>query len=139
MPSLDYSQVNCSDVEWFIQNCEVNHDSTNATESDRPGAGRVLGKVFSRVGQTLEAFMNGLAERNGLGPSAVVERIETRRKRCRKRTFSLKEVHQIKYSEEGEKNQQRDLKRLIRYTKSMLHRLCAYTSTNDSSRFIGQE
>ena len=42
---------------------EVSIDSTNATESDCPRRGRVLGYIFSRIGHKLELLLNGLTKR----------------------------------------------------------------------------
>ena len=42
---------------------EVSIDSTNATESDLPRRGRVLGYIFSCIAHKLEVLLNGLTRR----------------------------------------------------------------------------
>lgn len=53
----------------------VSLESSNATESDLPGPGRTLGKVYDFLGKRLERALATLAERKGLGPKQVAERI----------------------------------------------------------------
>lgn len=46
-----------------------------ATMSDLPGAGRALGKLYSRGGKILEHAISRLAHRLGYGPFAAFERM----------------------------------------------------------------
>lgn len=48
------------------------------TRTDIPGAGRTLGKVFSRGGRRLERYFGQLASSLGFGPQAVVQGVLTR-------------------------------------------------------------
>lgn len=49
--------------------------STNATESDIPGAGRTLGKFLSVSGRGVELLLSRAAERMGAGPNGAVKRL----------------------------------------------------------------
>ena len=98
------------------------------TESDLPGAGRVLGNVFSHIGQRLEALLNGIAERKGLGPSAIIERVERRVQVRQWRSRALEKGHEILYTEQELNDQRKDLRRLIHYAKLVLRRFRVCTS-----------
>lgn len=52
--------------------------SSGATMSDLPGAGRLLGNLYSFLGRKLEAAIGRTAERMGYGPRVVAERIRRR-------------------------------------------------------------
>ena len=49
--------------------------STNATESNRAGAGRALGNLYGWTGGKLERLINVAADRLGFGPFALERRI----------------------------------------------------------------
>ncbi|KAH8112585.1 hypothetical protein DFH11DRAFT_463468 [Phellopilus nigrolimitatus] len=51
--------------------------SSFQTRSDMPGPGRILDKLFSSWGKSLEARLNRFAETKGLGPRHVSKRIES--------------------------------------------------------------
>lgn len=90
-------------------------DSADATDSDLPGHGRVLGNFYSYTGRRLMQIVNGLAGKSGLGPSAIAMRIKNRVHWGRGRGYNLK----IIYTEKEEDEQKKDLKRLIHYAKSV--------------------
>lgn len=48
--------------------------STNATEDDRPGPGRGLGKLYDMGGKKVERMLGNFSERIGLGPMAAARR-----------------------------------------------------------------
>lgn len=120
---------------------QVDSDSTNATDSDRPGLGRVVGNVYSRLGHQLEGFLNGVAVRNGVGPSPVIRRIVNRVEEARRRTrHSGRDVGDtqnegeyqqevIVYTEKEERGQRKDIKKLIRYAKFVL--CCVFDTSAD--------
>ncbi|KLO19670.1 hypothetical protein SCHPADRAFT_53909 [Schizopora paradoxa] len=49
--------------------------STNATQSNLPGPGRNLDRLYSHLGRNLESFLSSLAQRTGWGPSAAERRV----------------------------------------------------------------
>ena len=49
--------------------------STNYTMSNLPGAGRVLGNLYSIAGRRLERTVGSFAHRAGIGPNATYEKI----------------------------------------------------------------
>ena len=75
--------------------------SSTATLSDRPGAGRFIGDLYSRAGRELERCAARLAHRCGYGPYAVFLRMQiplecSRKKLCywfddKKRTHAVDE------------------------------------------------
>lgn len=87
----------------------VSIESANATESDRPGPGRILGNVYSRLGRRVEVVLNDLARRRGLGPEAVALRVKNRLE-----TAPGEAAH---YIDKERAKQSKDLKKLIRYTE----------------------
>ena len=95
----------------------VEIESSNATESNRPGTGRVLGNIYERFGRRVESFLNGVAERMDLGPRAISVRINNRAVLGRQRAVSLGDLQRIAYTEEEARHQKKDLKKLIRHTK----------------------
>ena len=104
----------------------IEHESTNATESDLPGPGRTLGKVYKNIGRRLEEFLNDLAERKGLGPSAVAIRIKNRVDEGRRQAINLKRYGQVLYTEKEMADQRKDLKKLIRHAKLLLNCIQEY-------------
>ena len=50
--------------------------STTETASNRTGAGRALGNLYSRGGRSLEAAIGRVAHKLGFGPSAVALRVK---------------------------------------------------------------
>ncbi|KLO08842.1 hypothetical protein SCHPADRAFT_1000667 [Schizopora paradoxa] len=54
--------------------------SSNATASNLPGAGRVVGNVFETLGRRLESIINRVATDRGLGPLAVAQDIRKLRR-----------------------------------------------------------
>lgn len=95
--------------------------STNATESDLPGPGRTLGRLYNALGRHLEFFLNYLAERRGLGPAAVTDEMLIRDKRLQEHADELDVPTSCqKYYSAGEAIKQRkDMMKLIKYTKSV--------------------
>ena len=51
-------------------------ESRNGTESDIPGPGRLLGKVYAKLGQKLETVLNLTARSTGRGPASTANEIE---------------------------------------------------------------
>lgn len=49
--------------------------STNFTESNLPGAGRLLGKLYSSAGKKLEKAMARFVNRAGYGPEATYAKL----------------------------------------------------------------
>lgn len=91
----------------------VSVTSSNITEDNRPGPGRILGNVYSSLGRRLEGFLNSLAERQGLGPEAVALRIRQREYDTRDR----RQGPSAKYSRKEAAEQQKDIRKLVRYAK----------------------
>lgn len=52
-------------------------ESTNATASDLPGPGRILGNLYSRGGRPLERALGRLAHRIGLLPPSFIPGVDT--------------------------------------------------------------
>ena len=98
----------------------VEVESLNATDSDLPGPGRVLGNLYARCGQVMEKRLNCLAERFALGPSAVIERIEGRFYQGQLRVRDLDSDGRVIYFGKEENDLRKDLKRLIRYAQSVI-------------------
>lgn len=96
--------------------------SSNITEDDLPGPGRVLSNIYSNLGRRLEQLLSSFAERRGSGPSVVAHRISWNEFR---RTFSLFGP----YTRKDLERQRKDVKRLVRYVR------CA---KRYHSSFIGQ-
>ena len=69
MPTPDIRRYYPNDVE------VLSIASSNMTEDDRPGPGRILGNVYSKLGRRLEGFIGLFAERRGSGPCALALRI----------------------------------------------------------------
>lgn len=92
----------------------VSLESSNATESDLPGSGRTLGKVYDFLGKRLERALGALAERKGLGPQRIAERIY---KRDNKLSAKYK-LYSVKiYGTEELNDQTKDFKKLLKYTR----------------------
>ncbi|KAI5123499.1 hypothetical protein M0805_006659 [Coniferiporia weirii] len=53
--------------------------STNATEDNHVGPGRIIGKIYGRLGGCLEVQLGRIAEKMGRGPRATAIRIQRRR------------------------------------------------------------
>ncbi|KLO10300.1 hypothetical protein SCHPADRAFT_525922 [Schizopora paradoxa] len=53
----------------------VSSIDTDATADDLPGAGRTVGRILGSLGSKLENVINKWAERSGLGPKAIAEKI----------------------------------------------------------------
>lgn len=50
-------------------------NSSTATESDRPGTGRIIGNLYSFVGKRIEKRLSTISVRLGYGPRATAVRI----------------------------------------------------------------
>lgn len=100
----------------------VEVESLNATLSDLPGPGRVLGNLYARCGQMMEKRLSCLAERFALGPPAVIERIEGRLYQGRLRVHDFDSDGRVIYIGKEENDQRKDLKRLIRYAQLVICR-----------------
>ena len=51
-------------------------ESRNGTESDIPGPGRLLGKIYAKLGRKLETVLNLAARSTGRGPAPTANEIE---------------------------------------------------------------
>lgn len=51
-------------------------NSTNHTESDLPGPGRIVGNFYSKAGKTIEKRLGNLARKTGYGPKGTRYQIE---------------------------------------------------------------
>ena len=92
----------------------VSIESSNATESDLPGPGRNLGKLYAWLGANVERASSLFAEWRGLGPNELALDINCRRFRGP----SYKFIENISdYGEQGVMKQKKDIKKLIRYSK----------------------
>ena len=88
--------------------------SSNATASDIPGPGRVLGNVFSFLGKRLERAMESFAMRRGYGPQNVARRIRERLDTYQ--PWHHRSLENIQISRNyDKKNLEKDLRQLIRY------------------------
>lgn len=88
--------------------------SSNATESDLPGPGRTLGRVYGYLGRHLKRALGALAERKGLGPQQVALRILNRDTGLGDQTNCLSIS---KYEKKNGDAQLQDFKKLLRYTR----------------------
>lgn len=95
--------------------------SSNMTEDDRPGPGRILGNVYSSLGRQLESLLNSFAERRGLGPEAVAHRVRRREEDL----FNRRRLERppTNYTKEEAVQQRKDVKKLVRYAKCADKRL----------------
>lgn len=57
---------------------ELSTISSNATDDNLVGPGRTLGLLFSFLGHKIEAHLSHVALRQGLGPNAAFDRIQSR-------------------------------------------------------------
>lgn len=96
-------------------------ESTNETESDIPGHGRLLGKAYQIIGKRVESISSRIASRCGLGPNAVAIRIRKRATQAQSRAWDTWGLHacngRILYADKEEKSQKKDLKKLVNYTR----------------------
>ena len=75
--TIDASKSSGMSLECYRANEESDRStiSTNATESDRPGPGRLIDNLYSRAGRLLEDFVGRIAHQCGYGPHAVFLRL----------------------------------------------------------------
>ena len=93
-------------------------DSSNDTESDIPGHGRLLGRLYKNLGRHVESFVNRVAVRYEAGPTVVAIRVKNRAELARKRARYLQDyTGHFVYVDKEEAVQRKDLKKLIGYTK----------------------
>lgn len=88
--------------------CTMHYESTNRTESDLPGPGRLLGKLYSSLGRRLERGINAIAVRRGYGPLSAAERFRSKYGR----RGDVRDETSVKGAQD-----RKDCKKLIRYTK----------------------
>ena len=91
-------------------------ESRNETESDLPGPGRLLGKVFSSVGRLLERSLSSVAEQKGYGPKAIALEI---------RDKEILRADNERVEKQDLPKQSRNCAKLIRYTGSEVQLLAA--------------
>ena len=108
--------------------------SSHETERDIPGHGRLLGKAYQAIGKRVESISGRIAARCGFGPNAVAIRISRRANQAQKRAWDLWGfMHangRILYDAKEEESQKKDVKRLVRYTKSVI--LSYYSVVSES-------
>ncbi|KAI5116346.1 hypothetical protein M0805_005821 [Coniferiporia weirii] len=89
--------------------------SSNGTVDNLPGAGRILGNVYSFTGRRLEKQLGSIAERLGYGPRATAFRIQRRRKAI----DTYPELPPLPRSFKTEsKKIEKDCRRLLKYVRS---------------------
>ena len=107
MPSFDKRRI-------YPDNIDVlSIVSSNATQSDLPGAGRMLEKLYGNLGAKLEATLNNLVNKNRKGPNELARRIRDRDWRM----------------SEEDVRQRKDMKKLISYTKLVFIRILCLTGS----------
>ncbi|KAI5117266.1 hypothetical protein M0805_000997 [Coniferiporia weirii] len=97
--------------------------SLNETASDKTGAGRLLGNLYSAGGRTLEARLSALAIRAGGGPDACAERI--RESLGQGATFESQRLSYLAHRDakqllilQGDSRLVREVVRLVGYARS---------------------
>lgn len=111
MPSSSWRQLYPNDIDI------VEVVSSDATESDLVGLGRILGTYYSSLGRRLELILSRIAERNGRGPRAIATRIGGRVLRGAQRARESNDYGKVVYTEEDIVSQRDDLRRLVRFAK----------------------
>lgn len=95
--------------------------SSDETESNLPGPGRLLGNAYEHFGRKLESFANRVAARYVRGPNDVALRIKKRASLVKQHNYVLYDPDNRQlyrqYDWKDEAVQRKDLKRLNRYTK----------------------
>lgn len=73
-------ETRLSDREYLFRDMEESESSisSDATASDLPGPGRLLGNLYSNNGRKLETAIGKTAEWMGYGPRVVAERVRER-------------------------------------------------------------
>lgn len=84
------------------------------TASDLPGAGRILGNVFSYLGRKLESALESLAAKRGHGPQNIVLRIHERDNAYQDK-LNVKYIQE--YTAQDTRKQMKDPGRLIGYAQ----------------------
>ena len=101
-----HPQCNC---QCHLQHELINDDSSSATASNLPGAGRTMGKLFSLLGAALEQRIYWSADKLGFGPLAL------RRKLSQAKYSSLaREFERI-----PRKQQKNFITKLMKYARSV--------------------
>lgn len=98
-------------------------ESRNETVSDIPGPGRLLGKVYAKLGRNLEAVLNLAAHSVGTGPVSTAKEIEGLAQML-KGTSCENKVIVMKLEEKLKKS----CKVLVKYTRCV--RCIAHTDHN---------
>lgn len=73
--STDTTNIDTTLLGYTCDNISISSNSTNYTESNLAGPGRVLGNVYSSTGNRLVKTLGDIAQRVGFGPEAVYEKI----------------------------------------------------------------
>lgn len=88
--------------------------SSNMTEDNLPGPGRILGNVYASLGRRSVGILNSLANLAGLGPHAVELRVRKRDEFVT--NFALLEERR-RYAKKETGRQREDIKKLVRYAR----------------------
>lgn len=92
----------------------IEQESTNETASDLPGAGRIVGNLYSFLGKKVERILNSIAEKRGHGPGNAAERIRSSREWC----YDWRsETVEWQYPSDQERQRRKDCKKLIHHTR----------------------
>ncbi|KLO07246.1 hypothetical protein SCHPADRAFT_656886 [Schizopora paradoxa] len=92
--------------------------STNATAPNQPGPGRLVGRLFDRLGKRIESLLNKRASNLGTGPVPVAQEIRSLR---RHRELTLLERYSMpprKLSEGEAKTLKKLCNKLVKYVRS---------------------
>lgn len=91
--------------------------STDATASNLPGPGRIVGNVLEALGDRLSSFINKVAMRRGLGPEAVAQEIRRLRRHHETTWQQRHSAPQTQLSSREEKALKKYCEKLLTYSK----------------------
>ena len=95
-------------------------ESRNETESDIPGPGRLLGKLYAKLGRILETVLNLAARSTGRGPAPTANEIEQLARTLKYPDYHLccRTPSETKVAvEKLEKKLEKDCRVLVKYTR----------------------
>lgn len=134
----------------------VEIDSSDGTDSDLPGPGRILGNIYQRLGHRLESVLSVLAQRKGEGPRAVAVRVRKRAQELEEAAWASRHRTttpegdpdspegderqcQLMYVDKEASKQKKDLKRLIHHTKLGCTSIARKYTNLNTVAYVGQE
>ncbi|KLO08847.1 hypothetical protein SCHPADRAFT_592790 [Schizopora paradoxa] len=109
---MSYSHLTRTDTRTTI--------SSTATADDLPGPGRILDGLLQRLGRRVESFLNGYANRFGLGPVYVAEEIRFLSRYGELTIFDRYSLPPRHLSKREMKGLKKRCDRLLRYVRSNL-------------------